>query len=365
MRRMTRSVSRWLGALTLALTLPVAGSIAAQPADPVRGEIARWLAAVEQTTAGGPLWEEVKPGAEGALRQALAAVEAGRRAFALERLAAARALLVAARYVAERPADVRKSVAGFEAEWRRMGTALGASLSPPAAADFSRATSSAARALVEVAALQLKVNYDASLTYGRATDADSGLFYLGAAQAHQEFVTFGRSLPGAGAAVPGLRAPGADTDALERRLLALYQPPASIDRHSEFIGASSALKEARELQAAGLHYGAWLKFLQATQRTALLQGTAVPAIEVLRTQYASVDQEVRALSGDHSIAHMFLERAAIELDKPAPDAAGLAATAVILDVVLPAYRAALTPAPVAAAAVEPTVTVRLVRWPFT
>ena len=162
-----------------------------------------------------------------------------------------------------------------------------------------------------------------------------------------------------------MRAPGADADALERRLLALYQPPASIDRHSEFISASSALKEARELQAAGLHYGAWLKFLIATQRTALLQGATVPAIEVLRTRYASVDQDVRALAGDHSILRVFLDRAAIELEKPAPDAAGLASTAAILDVVLPAYRAALTPAPVAAAPVEPTVTVRLVRWPFT
>jgi hypothetical protein len=352
-------------AATVALTIPVAGPRAGQAADPVRAEITRWLAAVERNTAGGPLWDQVKPGAEGALRQALAAADSGRQAFALERLAAARALLIAATYVAERPADVRTSVAGFETEWRRMGTALGASLSPPVAGDFSRVSSSATRALVEVAALQLKVNYDASLIYGRATDAESGLFYLGTAQAHQEFLTFGRSLPGAATRVFELRALGPEADVLERRLLSLYQPPASIDHHSEFIGASAALKEARELQAAGLHHGAWLKFLQATQRTALLQRTTVPAIDVLRARYASIDGDVRALPGDHSLARVFLDRAAIELEKPAPDAAGLAATAAILDVVLPAYRAALAPAPAAPPAIEPTVTVRLVRWPFT
>lgn len=362
---MTGRRIRWAVVVAMALTMPVVGSRAAQPADPVRAEIARWLAALERNTTGGPVWDQVKPGAEGALRQALAAAETGRQAFALERLAAARALLIAATYVAERPRDVRTSVAGFETEWRRMGTALGASLSPPVAGDFSRVASSATRALVEVAALQLKVNYDASLIYGRATDADSGLFYLGSAQAHQEFVTFARALPGAAAHALELRALGADADVLERRLLSLYQPPASIDRHSEFIGASAALKEARELEAAGLHHGAWLKFLQATQRTAVLQQTTLPSIDVLRTRYGSADEDVRALPGDHSLARVFLDRAAIELEKGTPDAMGLAATAAILEVVLPTYRAALAPAPAAHAAVEPTVTVRLVRWPFT
>lgn len=162
-----------------------------------------------------------------------------------------------------------------------------------------------------------------------------------------------------------LRALGPDADALERRLLSLYQPPASIDRHPEFIAASAALKEARELQAAGLQFGAWFKFLQATQRTALLQSTAAPAVDALRTRLATADRDVRALPGDHSLVRVFLDRAAVELEQPTPDAAGLSAAAVILDVVLPAYRAALTPAPVVAEAIEPTVTVRLVRWPFT
>lgn len=358
-------MSRWVGVLTLALTLPVAGSMAAQPADPVRAEIARWLAAVDRNEGSGPFWNQIKPGAQAALRQAMTAAESGRQALALERLAAARALLSAAAYVTDRPAAVRKSVSAFESEWRRMGAALGAALTPPAADAFRTVPSSAARALVEVAALQVRVNYDASLEYGRATDADSGLFYLGSAQAQQEFVSFAGRLPAAAQTAPVLRALGPDADALERRLLSLYQPPASIDRHPEFIAASAALKEARELQAAGLQFGAWFKFLQATQRTALLQSTAAPAVDALRTRLATADRDVRALPGDHSLVRVFLDRAAVELEQPTPDAAGLSAAAVILDVVLPAYRAALTPAPVVAEAIEPTVTVRLVRWPFT
>lgn len=365
MRRMTRPVSRWVGALTLALTLPVGGSMAAQLADPVRAEIARWLTAVEKTPSRGALWDQVKPGAEGALRQALIAAESGRPSFALERLAAARALLVAASYVADRPPDVRKGGAAFESEWQRMGTSLGRALTTPAPGAFSAVSTSAARALAEVAALQIKVNYDAGIEYGRATDADSGLFYFGVAQAQQEFVAFAQRLPGQAHAAPVLRSPAPDADALERRLLALYQPPASIDRHAEFIAASSALKESRELQAAGLHHGAWFKLLQATQRTRLLESPAVPPADDLRARLRAADTELRGLTGDHTLVRVFLDRAAIELEKSAPDAAGLAATTAILDTVVPAYRAALAPAPPTPPAVEPKVTVRLVRWPFT
>ncbi len=364
-RRMRRSLSPWVWAVTCVLTLPAAGSLKAQPADPVRVEIVQWLAVVEKAAGKGPLWDQVKPGAEGALRQALVAADSGRPSFALERLGAARALLVAATYVADRPADVRKGGAAFEGEWRRMATSLGPALRPPVPGALSAVPSSAARALAEVAALQIKVNYDAGIEYGRATDADSGLFYFGHAQAQQEFVAFAQRLPGRAQATPALRSPAPDADALERRLLSLYQPPASIDRHAEFISASSALKEARELQAAGLHHGAWFKLLQATQRTALLQAPAVPTIDVLRTRLAAVENDFRTLTGDHTIARVFLDRAAIELEKATPDAAGLLATTVILDVVAPAYRAALAPAPATSPVAEPKVTVRLVRWPFT
>jgi hypothetical protein len=162
-----------------------------------------------------------------------------------------------------------------------------------------------------------------------------------------------------------LRSLEADAAALERRLLALYQPPASIDRHPEFIAASAALKEARELDRAELRYGAWLKFLQATQRTAMLQASAVPGVDTLRARLADVDREMVARGGDQSLVRVFLDRVAMELEKATPDAASLAASAAILDSVVPAYSAAMVPAVPMASVAEASVTVRLVRWPFT
>jgi thiol-disulfide isomerase/thioredoxin len=112
-----------------------------------------------------------------------------------------------------------------------------------------------ARALAELALVQACESYHASLEYGRNTEPQYGLYYLGAAHAQRGFVDFLHALPAAPAppasSAPQLRSLRQDIDALQSRLLAAYRPPASIERHGEFIVASAALKEAREQDAAG------------------------------------------------------------------------------------------------------------------
>jgi hypothetical protein len=44
--------------------------------------------------------------------------------------------------------------------------------------------------------LRVRVYYDASREYGRSTTPDSGLFYLGSAQAERDFAAFARRLLG-------------------------------------------------------------------------------------------------------------------------------------------------------------------------
>jgi len=44
------------------------------------------------------------------------------------------------------------------------------------------------RALAEAAQPQVKVYYEASLDYGRSTTPESGLYYIGTAQAAREWV---------------------------------------------------------------------------------------------------------------------------------------------------------------------------------
>ncbi len=322
------------------------------------------MVAAETTT--DPLWTDAKAGVEANLKEAQTAIVAGRRWVALERLAQARQSFFATRFAVMHPAE-RKDLAAFEREWSRLGARLGASAPPPAPLD--RVRPAIVRALTEVAIPQVRINYDAALEYGRNTQPEYRLLYVGVADAQRQFITLARGMTAAATETripPTLRAIAPEIAAVQRDLLALYQPPASVDRHAEFIVASAALKEARQYDAEGLRYGALLKFLQGAQRTAMLRVTP-PDTAALTKHIASFRARLEDPRIDHSIGLLFVERAEAALDTKT--AAGLvAAAAVVLDV-LPRYFAALDPVRQTTPATTPpgarVATVTLVRWPFT
>jgi hypothetical protein len=220
------------------------------------------------------------------------------------------------------------------------------------------------RATGEASLPQVKIFYDTSLEYARNTMPDAGLFYIGEARAQGELAALCRRLSENTPAKPlPLRGLGPALDALEARLLAAYQPPASIDRHSDFIGASARLKETRELDAAGLRYGAMLRYLQTVQAVGMIAPAGAPvAAEALPEKLAELERTLAAPGVDHTIGRIFLESAQAELDekKPALDRAPL-----IVSEVFPAYFAALSPARPVAPRPPARVTVTLVRWPYT
>ena len=379
-----------LVALLLAAFLPAAhaapaGKSAGSGSDPLAAEIARWSAFVRDTTSSDELWGQIKPGSEIALARAQEALRDGRRLLALQRLASARANLSAFAYVHARPAADRENQARFEAEWTRMGGVLRANLSPPAPDSLSGVRPAAVRALAEAALPQVRVFYDASLEYARSTVAESGLFYIGTAVAQKEFEDLCRRIsasPSAAAGArsearrpaPPLRGLGTELDGLEADLLAAYRPPASLDRHSEFIAASATLKEARELEASGLRYGALLRYLQAALRVAPLRVAGPPAAAAAaetEAELSRLDARLSASGVDDTIGRLLLEGARADLTSPAPAPGGAgsavpgAAAAVIARDVLPRYFAALTAAPAVTAKPAAEVTVTLVRWPYT
>lgn len=354
-----------------ALTLLMLGTLAhsqvraTDPEDPLAAELARWEAYLRANASGDELWVQAKEGVQPVLERAQRALRDGRRLLALMRFEAARQNLAAAAYLLERPAEERKSTPAFEAEWARMGRALGAELRAPSGEALQGVQPSALRALGEASLPQVRVYYEASLEYGRNTQPDSGLFYLGAAQAQRDFAAFCRTLsaPSTLAAVP-LRPLGAELDALEAELLAAYRPPASIDQHREFIGASSALKEARELDGAGLRHGALLRYLQAALRFAPLRSEPVLDAPALADRLEAFDRRLSADGRDVSLGRLFLEIAQDDRAAAAPGQSTANAAAVVSDV-LPRYFAALEPAKPEPPRPDPLITVTLVRWPFT
>jgi hypothetical protein len=354
-----------------ALLLAPAGRGADDATDPLAAEVARLSSFLEGNRSTDELWQDVKKSTEPALSRTRAALADGRRWLALNRLASVSVNLGAAAYLEERTHEQRKDVAAFEKEWARMGEVLKKDLAAEPPNLLDGVAPAAARAVGETALFQVRPFYESSLEYGRSTMPDAGLFYLGSAQAARDLARTSRTLSApAKSEIPLLRSLEPELDALEGDLLGTYRPPVSIERHAEFIGASSALNDARKLDAAGLRYGALLGYLQAAQRTAALRSTPTDTA-ALRDRLR--EMEKRLLSGeiDHSVARIFLESAAEDLDPPerpppggssAP--AGAVATAVLQDV-LPRYFAALEPPRPTALRPPAEVTVTLVRWPFT
>lgn len=347
--------SRTLLLTAIALIVLTFGTLACRAQ---RAEAKDQIAAEIERLSADPKAEQIRPvlgRAEDDLRQ-------GRRALAMQRLLNAREALAQSAYMGARSAAERKEVAGFEAEWTRIGKTLRADLGDPSAATLEGVEPAALRSLGEAALPQVRVYYHASLEYGRNTTPESGLHYLGAAQAQREVVAASQALSSpSGRRAPAVRSLEPELDALQGDLLAAYRPPASIERHREFIVASSTLKEARELDAAGLRYGALLRYLQAAQLVAPLRpGHAQPsrlAGEALTARLRELDGRLSAAETDHSLGRLFLETAQAE-------PGGLDA-AVIAQDVLPRYFAALEPAPPRTPRPAPQLTVTLVRWPYT
>lgn len=340
--------------LSLATTAPLlfAGLLVAhcaqgaQAKDPLPGELHRWSTFAQADPAVSP---QARQEALEALGRAEADLKAGRRLLAIQRLVNTRADLATAVYLSQRPAS-QKSAAGFEAEWTRMGKVMQASLAKPSASALQGVQPAALRALGEVAIPQVREYYEASLEYGRNTMPGNGLFYLGNSEGQRAVVEFTRTLSTPSSLqAPPVRSLRGELDALEADLLKAYKPPASIDQHGAFITASSTLKEARELDAAGLRYGALLRYLQAAEQSAPLTGGPKGSGDL-----AALDARLSKGNVDHSIGRLFLEAAQADPSR----------AAVIANDILPRYFAALEPGKPEPPRPAPQVTVTLVRWPY-
>jgi hypothetical protein len=331
------------------------GAVASDP-DPLAAEIARWTAFIQDHPDGGETWTDVKASSAPVLVKAQEALTAGRRVLALDRLAIGRTNLAAQAYVDRCAPALSKELPALEAEWTRVGKDLGPLLAKPSKSAAAGITPAIARAEAEAALLQIRGFYDSVLEYARATEPQYGLFYLGQAQAQRDFVAFCRTLRPATEVRPiSPRSIAADIEALNRELLAAYRPPASIDRHSEFIVAHSLVNEARQLDAAGLAHGALLRYLQAAMRSASLRGVTPVGPDVLAVKTEEFEAILKQPGTDDSVGRLFLEAALSNAELGPFIAAD----------VFPRYIGAVGKATVAAKVPPPQVTITLVRWPYT
>jgi hypothetical protein len=360
-----RILSWILAAMVLILAL--GGISLAGPPDPLAAEIERWSAFLRGDAASHGIWAGIRQEDQPLLARAARDLAQGRRLLALHRLAMAEVGLATGSYLSARPAEERKDMARFEAEWARMGKELSGDLGRPSPAALAGVQPAALRALGEAAIPQVRAYYVASLDYGRSTTPGDGLFYLATAQAQRDLVELCRRLSTpTSLKPPPLRSLRAEIDGLQSDLIKAYQPPASVDRHGAFITADATLKEARELDAAGLRYGAMLRYLDAALLVAPLRSPAPPPLAPAELRKRLDEFAARLSAGgiDHSLGRMMLEGAQDEMASAAPGTSPAASATIATDV-LPRYFAALRPAVPVSPKPKPQVVVTLVRWPYT
>jgi hypothetical protein len=365
-----RAVRRSLHLVFASLLLGALGALAAssRAADPLAAEIQRWDSYLKNNTSKDEMWLQIKEGSEAGLARVQEAMKGGWRLLALQRLSAVSPNLESSEYLASLSAEQRKSDAAFEEAWKKAGSGVPGALKPPAATAMQGVAPAAVRGMGEASLAQVHVFYDASLEYERNTMPDAGFFYLGLAKAQGDYAELCRSLSSPSTLKPPLlRSLAPELDALEGELLAAYRPPASIDKHKDFIAASAALKEAQELDRAGLSHGAMLKYLLAALRCAPLTGKA-PALrrEDISRRVAELAPRLADKEGgvDQSLGRVFLESAQADLASTPSNEMPAQASAVVADV-LPRYFAALEPPKAARKTPSAEVTVTLVRWPYT
>lgn len=254
----------------------------------------------------------------------------------------------------------------FDARWKADSAALARFTEGAKAWDWTT-RSAAIRALGEDALGKVLPLVAASRPYAAAAGEEAGLYYLAEARSGAEFAQFCRGLEEGSRKAPSLpiESIAGDLRRIQDRTNAAFQPPRSIERHSEFIRLNAMLKTAGELDAAGFHAGALYEYLQAVQQLAGIEGRpqpsngADPRPELVR-RHAELANSVR----DDSLALLFVERGEAALDRSS-DPAARALAAVTLEDVLPAYEAAHTGAAPAGKTLPALVTVTLVRWPYT
>jgi hypothetical protein len=229
--------------------------------------------------------------------------------------------------------EAGKDLGRLEALWKERGPRFQGAPGPVPAAPLLAA-------LAQRAANRAEKHYRAALPYGRADSPASGLYYLGEAEAQRSFGDFVSTLdlpvgkPPEGEAALD---PGALQAALEGLEDEIEKSFAADPATQGLNGLSARLKEARELFERGSREGAALALLECRME--------VNRLDRQRGAGTAAAEPALAQAAEGSLL--------------APFRAVPASTDIV-----PFYRSLFRSRPLAAAAAK-TVTVTLIRWPYT
>lgn len=336
----------------------------------IQAEITRLQQTLKDQPVADPDFASILTATSDALKAASDELNSGRVYACLEKLALAKDYLQGARAGADKEDVLKSGLPAYEAKWGKANVLLAEFEEEAAKRDWSRAPA-AVRALSETAQARAVPLLEGGRGFATATAPKDGLFYLGQAQGEAEFARFCASLKFGETRKPlPLRSMLPELVALQQKTNAAFQPPRSIELHSRFIALNSTIKLALELDERKFYAGALYQYLEAVRHYAMLDAPAVDASRhaALIAGITAERNKLAVLPRDVSIAQLFLERAASQVTHPdgsAPLPDEWRSTQVVLDHVLPAYFAAEKAPRSVPSRTGKTVTLTLVRWPYT
>jgi hypothetical protein len=367
MHRKPLTLAILVASFSLLRTSPAAAQDAS---DRVAAEISRLQRSLQTNPITDPDLAPAASSASGNLTDASAALRSGRLYLSLEKLLQAENLLQGARFAAEKAQTAKSGYPAFEAEWKTTSRRVSTLNRESQARDLSRAPG-VLRALAETAIARTVPLLDGGRGFALSTRPADGLFYIGAAQGEAVFANFASSLFLSRDGDPlALRSFLPELQALQRKTDKAFRPPRSVQLHQRFIALNSALKLALELDAQKSYAGALYQYLEAARHFALLDAPPVEQAkqEGLKSQIFVTQQKLYSSGLDCSIAELFLERAASQINHPdgsVPSADEWSSAQVILEHVVPAFLAAKKPAAALPQSNGKTLQLTLVRWPYT
>jgi hypothetical protein len=337
-------------------------------------QIQRQITQAEDRVKSGPdsdqNWKEAKPNLLKTLATARESLSADRVFLALAQLNFAATDLAGLEYITGNSQIVSGGSSAFEKEWKRADLEL-TKYEKRYNDGHWQGKPVALRALAEASWVQSRALYEASRPYAAATQVQYGLYYLGRSRASAENALFCLGLRlNATKPPPDYRSLAPEIEVLQNRVIAAYKPPASIGHHQEFIQLNAAIKTAKELDVAKLYFGSLYEYLEAIRLFALLDAQMPDAQSAgqLAGDAAGARTSLAAAPVDESIGEIYVQRADAALEAfraDNKDVAKLKAAQVALDVVIPAYLAAVDKPLPAVAPAGHVIDVTLVRWPYT
>ncbi|HEX3322006.1 MAG TPA: hypothetical protein VHR84_14965 [Terriglobales bacterium] len=356
--------------LLSALVLCAFIALAQTPSSQIQAEIDRLERSLKDKPITSKDFSAVNEMVSDSLKGAKDSLKSGHLYLAMEELAQAEDLLSGGRTIDEKSAAIGDSLPAFEAEWNKTSLQLTAYDQEARKKTWSNVPI-AWRALAEAAQGRSIPLLDGGRGFATATKPQEGLFYVGQAQGEAEFAKFCSEVhPDSKPSGFELRSYLPELQKLQQKTNDAFRPPKSIELHPRFIALNSALKLAQELDSQKFYAGSLYQYLEATRQYGMLD-TAVPEQteqSKLKLEIESQLNKTASSEQDDSIAQLFLERASSYIahnDGSAPTPDEWKAAQVIVEQVLPAYLAAQKPARHVDHISGKTVTLTLVRWPYT